>query len=247
MTRILIVNPNTTQAVTGVVLTEARRGLDASVALEAVTGTFGASIVSTEAENVLAASSALDLLARHHPGFDAAILAISFDTGAFPARILLPIPVVGITEAAIHTACLLGRRFGLVVLGRVSLPLYEDLVERIGLVSRLGAIETVSVSSAADYLDRSIIDRGIEDAVQRLADRGVDVAVVCGAAVAGIAHRLRDRAPILVLDGVAPAIAQARALAGLRLGTPRRTARLAAGTPPMGIGPELASLLEGSS
>lgn len=247
MTRILIANPNTTKAVTDVVLAEARRGLDASVTIEAVTGSFGASLVSTEGENVLAACSALDLLARHHAGFDAAILAISFDTGAFPARTLLPIPVIGITEAAVHTACLLGRRFGLVVLGRVSLPLYEDLIARIGLTARLGAIETVEVAAAADYLDRSVTDRGIAEAVQRLADRGIDVAVVCGAAVAGIAHRLRDRSPILVLDGVAPAVAQARALAGLRVGAPRRVTRLAAGTVAMGIGPELASLLEGSS
>lgn len=244
MTRILLVNPNTTQAVTDVVLAEARRTAGPGVELEAVTSEFGASIVSTASEEVVAAHAMLELLAAHHAGFDAAIAAISFDSGVFAARTLLPLPVVGITEAALHTACLIGRRYGLVVLGTSSLPLYEDLVDRIGLRARLGAIEAVEVASRSQYLDRALMDRAILEAVERLAARGgIDVAVICGAAVAGVAHRLAARAPLPLLDGVAPALAQAEALARLKPRAPTPPQRLASDAPPRGIGAALGLLL----
>ncbi|HSI41933.1 MAG TPA: aspartate/glutamate racemase family protein [Xanthobacteraceae bacterium] len=248
MTRILFVNPNTTEAVTQTVLAEARRCAGPDIAVEGVTGRFGATIVSTEAENTIAAHATLDLLANHHAGFDAAVVAMSFDAGVFAARTVLPIPVVGITEAALHTACMVGRRFGLVVLGTVSLPLYADLVERIGLKGRLAAIEAVELASVAGYLDRAGVDEAIAAAVQRLEARGgVDVAVVCGAAVAGVAHRLRERVALPLLDGVAPALAQAEALARLRLRPPNRLPRLAAGAPPLALSPALARLIDGAS
>jgi allantoin racemase len=247
MTRLLVVNPNTTQAVTAAVLAEAARCARAETEIVGVTGTFGATIVSTEPENAIAAHTALDLLATHHAGFDAAIVAMSFDAGVFAARTLLPIPVVGITEAALHTACLVGRRFGLVLLGAVSLPLYNDLIDRIGLSGRLGAVEIVEVASAAAYLDRSVVDTLVEDAANRLAVKGVDVVVLCGAALAGIAARLKDRLTVPVLDGVAPALAQAEALAGLGLRPRRPSRRLAKGEPTIGLSVALAALIDGSA
>ena len=90
------------------------------------------------------------------------------------------------------------------VFGAVSLPLYTDLVDRIGLASRLGAIDVVDLASASAYLDRPMVDGLIAQAATRLADKGVDVVVVCGAAVAGVAERLKSKLPVPVLDGIAP-------------------------------------------
>ena len=247
MTRLLIVNPNTTQAVTASVLAEGRRCARVGTELVGVTGKFGVTIVSTEAENVIAAHSALELLANHHAGFDAAIVAMSFDTGVFAARTLLPIPVVGITEAALHMACLLGRKFGLVILGAVSLPLYMDLIARVGLASRLGATDVVELASAAAYLDRAAVDGLVAQAAMRLASKNVDIVVVCGAALAGVADRLKTQLPLPILDGVAPAIAQAEGLASLGLLLRRSAHRLAKGDSTIGVSPALANLIDGSA
>ena len=227
-------------------LAEARRAAAPETEIEAVTSAFGASIVSTEAENLIAGHAALDLLAAHSVGFDAAVVAISFDTGVFAARALLPIPVVGITELALYMACLLGRRIGLVTFGAQSLALYQDLIDRIGLSTRIGAMETIEPASTASYLETSEMDRGIEAAALRLAARGVDVVVVCGAATAGIADRLKRRLPLPILDGVAAAVAQAQSLAALAPSLNRRVSRLAAGEPLKNLGPHLTALLDGS-
>ena len=75
----------------------------------------------------------LDALAANVAGYDAAILAISFDTALLGARQIVPVPVLGMTEASLLTACLLGRRFGLISFGQSSAGMYRDLVQRAGL------------------------------------------------------------------------------------------------------------------
>ena len=102
----------------------------------------------------MAAHAALDLLATHADGYDAAVIAMSFDAGVVAARRLVGIPVLGITEAALHTACLLGRRFGMIVAGAVSVPLYLDLIDASGVRGRLVGLEVAEIGSVEAYLDR---------------------------------------------------------------------------------------------
>lgn len=125
--RIALVNANTTQAVTDTVVAEARRHAAPGTEIIGVTAAFGVGIVSTEAGNTVAGHAALDALARlaapaTNPAVDAAVLAISFDTALAAAQELMPWPVVGMTAAALHTACLLGPRFGLVTFGSGAVP-----------------------------------------------------------------------------------------------------------------------------
>jgi allantoin racemase len=115
--KLLLVNGNTTQAVTERVVAEARRCGAPGTEVTGATARFGVSIVSTEAENDISAHGVLDVLSETYAGHDAAILAISFDTALIGARQIVPIPVIGMTEAALHTACLLRRRFGLISFG----------------------------------------------------------------------------------------------------------------------------------
>jgi allantoin racemase len=122
--KLLLVNGNTTQVVTDRVVAEATRCAAPGTAITGVTARFGVGIVSTEAEEVIAGHAVLDALAANFTGHDAAILAISFDTALLGARQIVPIPVIGMTEASLLTACLLGRRFGLISFGQSSRAMY---------------------------------------------------------------------------------------------------------------------------
>ncbi len=95
----------------------------------------------------------LDLLAEHHARFDAAILAISFDSGLFAARDLVPIPVIGMTEAALQAAAADGEPVGVVLFGEASLPLYEAHFARLPEGRAIRAIRVVKITSVATYLD----------------------------------------------------------------------------------------------
>jgi allantoin racemase len=241
--KLLLVNGNTTQAVTDRVVAEATRCAAPGTAVAGVTARFGVDIVSTEAEEEIAGHAVLDALAVNFAGQDAAILAISFDTALLGARQIVPIPVVGMTEASLLTACLLGRRFGLISFGHSSRWMYLDLVRRAGLSQRMASFETIELSNSATYLSEGGQDAAVIDASGRLIAAGADVVVVAGAAVAGIAHRLRAHVSVPLLDGIACAVGQVETL--VRLGLRQRVAvpPLTGGSATIGIDPALSQLL----
>jgi allantoin racemase len=244
--RLLIVNPNMTQAVTDRCVAEARRVARPGTEVAGVTATFGISIVSTEAEHAVAGHAALELLAEHGGDCDAAVVAMSFDAGVAAGRRLLAVPVLGITGAALHAACLVGRRFGMIVSGRMSVPMYLDLLDASGLRERMAGMEVVEVGSVAAYLDHGALLEALGQAAGRLAERPeIEAIVLCGAATAGMASALQPGVAVPLIDGVAAATVLAEALVGLGV-RPRVPMRaLAAGQAPVGLGPGLQGRLGG--
>lgn len=233
--KLLLVNGNTTQAVTDRVVAEATRCAVPGTAITGVTARFGVGIVSTEAEEAIAGHAVLDALATNFTGHDAAILAISFDTALLGARQIVPIPVVGMTEASLLTACLLGRRFGLISFGQSSRAMYSDVVQRAGLSQRMAAHETIDMTNSAAYLREGAQDAAVIGAAGRLIAAGADAVVVAGAAVSGIAHRLRAQLPVPLLDGIACAVGHAEMLVRLGLQQRAAAAPLTGGSTAIGI------------
>lgn len=199
--RILAVNPNTSTGVTETFVREARRIAPDGLVIDGVTGRFGARIVSTEAENIIAAHSALDLVATHAADYDAVILAISFDTGLRGVAEMLSVPVIGITHAALDAARASARPVGVVLFGTVSQPLYARLIASYGVTPV--AVEIVELGSAADYLSPEKKDAAVTDACHALARRGAEAVVICGTAIVGMAARLADQVPVALHDGSA--------------------------------------------
>ena len=239
--RLLLVNGNRTDSVTNAVLAEARLAASADTELTALSAAFGADIVFSHAENTIAGHAVLDCLARHHAGYDAVVLAISFDSALAGARELLPIPVLGITESALLTACQLGRRIGVVTVGQVSTGLYREVFEKSGVMARIAAIGTVDLASAGEYLSPQEFDaRVVAEAKRLVVHDSVDVVVACGAALAGVARRARDAVGVPLVDGVGAAVRQAEALVH---GSYRPRQRPPGPRSTMtGISPELAAL-----
>lgn len=243
--KLLLANGNTTQAVTDLVVAEAIRCAAPGTSVTGATARFGVSIVSTEAENDIAAHAVLDLLAATWPGHDAAILAISYDTALASARQILPIPVIGMTEAALHTACLLGRRYGAISFGGGSRGMMLDVVARTGLAGRMVAMEIIEPAGTAEFLRAGALDDAICETAVRLAAGGAEAVVVCGAAMAGVGHRLQPRVAVPLLDGIGCAVRQAEALVRMSLPPRAPLRRMAAGAPLTGVSPELAARLDG--
>jgi allantoin racemase len=242
--KLLLANGNITQAVTDLVRVEALHHVRPDTEVTAVTAAFGVPIVSTDLENTIAGHAVLDALATHAAGHDAVVLAISFDTALVAARQLLDIPVVGMTEASLHTACLIGQRFGLITFGAASRSLYVDLVHARGLAGRMAACLSIEVASVDAYLQPAAFDQIVLDAAASLVkDHGADVVVVCGAAVAGIARRIQPRIGVPLLDGIGCAVRLAEMLADLSPVKMPTGHRIAAGMQPKGLSAGLTSRL----
>jgi Asp/Glu/hydantoin racemase len=245
--RILMINPNTSTSVTDRIAATARDAASAGTQILAVTATTGVPYISTRAEAQIAGRAVLELLAEHAPGCDSAVVAAFGDPGLGGARELSPIPVVGMAEAAMLTACMLGRRFAIVTFAAALGPWFREIVDYHGLTGRLAGIRTLdgsfaSVATVQDEKEALLVDL----ACRAVAENDADVVILAGAPLAGLAMRVADRIPVPVVDGVAASVRQAETLAALK---PRKattgTFRKPDLKPSTGLPPALTSWISG--
>lgn len=241
--KILLVNPNLTQAVTERVLESAQAAARPGTHFQAVTGSFGPVVIGSRAENALAAHGVLELVAKHGPGCDAVVLAVSLDTAAWACRELLDVPVVAMTEAALHTAALLAPRFGVLTYGRRLGPVYRELVEGCGLAGRLSGVGTVEVTPQQTFTDPDFVLAAVRQGALDLVEGGAECVVLAGAAMAAMAPLLQADVPVPLLDGVACAVGLAEMLAHQRWPRPRLgSVSPTGGREVRGVSPELQRL-----
>jgi len=244
--KILLLNPNTTAEVTGLLYAAGIRAASGGTELVAVTAKRGVPYIATRAEVQIGGAIALEMLAEAGSGFDAAIIAAFGDPGLFGARELFSFPIVGLAEAAMLTACMVGRRFSIVTFSRTLTPWYQECVAMHGLEARCAGIRALDES----FRSISDVQAEKEDLLVRLANLAVeqdeaDVVILSGAPLAGLADKVKDRIPVPVIDPIAAAVRQAESLAALK---PRKavagTFRRPRPKPTTGLAEPLAAVIE---
>ncbi len=242
--RILLGNPNTTAAITEMMAAAARVVAAPGTEIKPATTPFGARVIGTRTEMAIGEYASLELMAAQSGDCDAAIIGASIDSGLRAVREMLAIPVLGITEAALHTACLLGGRFGLVTMSARSAVTTREMVEGYGLASRLAGIACVAASPADVVADPDAALAGLADAANRLVTEDfADVVVMIGAVMAGMPARIQERVAVPVIEGVSCAVLLAESL--VRLGAPKPQGGSYGRLPPRevsGVGAALAAM-----
>ena len=215
--RILLLNPNTTEAVTRRMHQAAAKVASAGTTLVPLTAIRGVPYIASRAEAQLGGTIALEMLAEHHCDADGAIIAAFGDPGLLGARELFDIPVVGMAEAAMLTACMLGSRFVIITFAAALRPWYRECVAMHGLDGRCAGIRALDgafthISEVQDEKD----DLLVELANRAVAETEADVVIFSGAPLAGLAERVKARIPVPVVDQVQAATKQIEALIALR-------------------------------
>ena len=220
--KILIVNPNTTASMTETIAAAACAAAAPGTEIAAVTSAMGPASIEGFYDEALAVPGLIEALLSVKDA-DAGIVACFDDTGLDAARSAAPFPVVGICEAALVTAGQLAKRIAVVTtLPRSIVPL-EDLVRRYGFAER--AMVTACNAAVLD-LEKPGSGAGekLRAEIARALDKGAEAIVLGCAGMADLARALSEEFNVPVIDGVAAAVKQAEALAGLRLTTSRRGA-----------------------
>jgi Asp/Glu/hydantoin racemase len=214
--RILLLNPNTSESVTDLLFAAGQQAAAPDTRLIPCTAPRGVPYIATRAEAQIGGAIALEMLAEQYSNVDAAIIAAFGDPGLLGARELFDIPVVGMAEAAMLTACMLGRRFAIVTFARALGPWYQECVEMHGLRKRCAGIRMLD----GEFRSISDVQEEKEALLVELANRAVqddeaDVVILAGAPLAGLAEKVRDRIPVPVVDQIAAAVKQAESLVTL--------------------------------
>lgn len=215
---ILLINPNTSEHVTQRLLLQAKLVVGESATIHAYTAQTGPAIISSRSENAIALAEMLRLAATHQIGHDVLVLGVSIDTGLMALREMLDIPVVGMAEAALVTASMLGGKIGCLTLGASMVPVYEELTASYGFVQRVSKWRAIEMSSAFSVtgVDPLVAKALIHACEQLVRQDGSDVIVLCGAVLAGYAQQISVAVGVPVVDPMQAAVLQALTVAQMQ-------------------------------
>lgn len=217
--RLLVINPNISDSVSALIEAEALRSASPATQITMLTAGFGVAYIETRFEALIGAYATAQLACEHHAGHDAVIVAAFGDPGLAGLREVMPVPVLGMSESALASACLLGHRFSIIAISQRIQAWYREVVESHGLIGRLASIRALDRPLAgigsvqADHLDalRALCERAV-------AEDGAEVIVLAGAPLAGLARALAGQLPVPVVDGVSSAVRHAETLVALQPG-----------------------------
>lgn len=227
--KILLLNPNMTQAMTDNMAAVARAAVGDTVEIIPVTAKRGFPYIASRAEAQIAGSLVLEMIAEHEQDADAVVIAAFGDPGVVGARELFDLPIVGMAEAAVMTAALLGETFAVVTFSPLMTRWYAECVLSTGLKDRFRGVHTPEVPPAQlgdvqTVLREDLITLATDAAAQHHAD----VIILGGAPLAGLAPDVAAQVPAILVDPITAAVLQAISLAQM---SPRSITRNRANKP----------------
>lgn len=218
--RILIVNVNTSEAITEAIARQARAVAAPGTEIIGLTPYFGAESVEGNFESYLAAIAVMDRVLAYDGPYDAVIQAGYGEHGREGLQELLNVPVVDITDAAASTAMYLGHAYSVVTTLDRTVPLIEDRLKLSGLADRCASVRAsgmavLELEAEPERALEAIVEQA-EKAVKE--DKAEVICLGCGG-MAGLDEKIRQRTGVPVVDGVSAAVKIAEALVQLGLST----------------------------
>ncbi len=219
--RILVVNPNTTAAMTDKAGAAARAVAAPGTEIVAVNPAQGPVSIEGYYDEAFSLPGLLEEIAKGEAeGFDGYVIACFDDTGLDAARALVRAPVVGLCEAACHMASLIAGSFSVVTtLGR-TVPALERLIRHYGFANHCRRVRASEVPVLALEDPASDARRLIEAEIALAIEEDRAEAIVLGCAgMADLANELGEKFGLPVIDGVVAAVKLVEGLHALGLGT----------------------------
>ena len=214
--RILVINPNSTQAVTDGIdrALDPLRLADGPV-FECVTLAEGPPGIQTQRDVDGVIGPLTRLIASREQDCDAFVIACYSDPGLYSAREVTRKPVLGISECGVLTALTLGHRFGVIAILAGSIPRHLRYLGAMGVTDRLAAELPVGlqVTELADA--GRTRERLIATGRQLVESHGAHVIVMGCAGMAQYRKALEDAVGVPVVEPTQAAAGMA--LAQVRL------------------------------
>ncbi len=216
----MVVNPNSSETVTGAIMESARRAAAPGTELVPVTTKGGTRNIDSGFADYLSGAymirTCLDAAAMHRP--DAIVLAGFGRVGIDALKEALTMPVVSISEASMAMACLLGHRFTTLTMLRQFIPYQEDLVRLYGFEAKCASVRAININVEECVTDRERTLRELTEQIRQIvAEDRTEVVILACAGLCGYDTELSRLSGIPVLDPVAVAVKVAESFVGLGL------------------------------
>lgn len=236
---LLLLNPNSTPSMTTSMLNSLSTTLPTSIEITGYTAPIPSpSAIESATDAILSTEACLRDLAKHSApnnetirNFDGILVACFSKHPLIDAlRELYDVPVIGIMEASLYVARMLGGRFGIVATGPRSKILQDDAVRAYGLehfyvgseVTYLGVLELESKP-------REEVAKRIGVCSKKLVSNGADVILLGCAGMTELGRAAKDavreedgRRLVNVVDGVEAGVMVLAGLVGMSVPTSKK-------------------------
>ncbi len=208
--RILVVNPNCTEAVT--------RGIDEAVeplrlaggpAIDCVTLKEGPPGIETQQHVDGVVAPLLALVSQKERQYAAFVIACYSDPGLHSLREATKKPVLGISECGILTALTLGQKFGVLAILRRSIPRHLRYIGALGVSARLAAELPIDLGVTELSDEKKTFGRMAEVGRALRDEHGADVLVMGCAGMARYRKPLQEAVGLPVVEPTQAAVAMA--------------------------------------
>ena len=178
--KILLINPNTSRDTTAMMVAIARSCVADGIVVTGATATRGPPMITTPAALAAAAVEVVEIGIREAAGVSGIVVGAFGDPGLETLQRNVPIPAVGICEAAMIDAAAGGRRFGVAT---VTPDLAAPITERardLGLLHLFTGIRLTPGDPLALAADPLRLQQHLAEAVARCFDDDHAEAVIIG-------------------------------------------------------------------
>jgi len=207
---ILVINPNSTEAVTrGIDEACAPLRIPGGPAIECVTLKEGPPGIETQQHVDGVVSPLLSVIKKNEKSSSAFVIACYSDPGLHSLREATKKPVLGISECGILTALTLGQKFGVIAILQQSIPRHMRYMGALGVMDRLAGERPVGLRVTELSDSEKTFARMVEVGTALRDTDGASVVVMGCAGMARYRKPLQDAIGIPVVEPTQAAVAMA--------------------------------------
>lgn len=218
--KILVLNPNSSEIVTDVIMKSACKRAASTTELIRLTNPEGTKNIDCGFADYMSTHSHMAACIAKVKEIkpDAVILAGFGNVGVFALKEALDIPVISISEATMAVACLLGHKFSTVTMLKQFIPYQEDLIRLYRFNDKCASARAININVERAAIDREATLAELKEECLRVArEDGAEAIILACAGLCGYEDELTELCGMPVLDPVVVAVKVAEMMVEAKL------------------------------
>ena len=221
--KILVINPNSSPAMTADIDRCAKAFANGEFQVDTVLTPGAPPYIDTYQDAALACPGMMQIVRENEEAYDAFVVACHCDPNLDVLKEMTDRLVVGIGEASMKMATMLGHRFSVISVGSRSTPIKEEVIRRYRLEGCAGPVRAPEDGLASCREEELFLDA----AKKAIEEDMAEVIVLGCAGMCGLDKTMEKALGVPVLDGVTCALILASGMvkAGIATSKKRRYAK----------------------
>ena len=204
--KILVVNPNSSEIVTEVIIRSAKRKIvNPNTEIIPLTNYRGTKNIDCAFGDYQSTWSLIRAILKKVEEIkpDAVVLAVFGNVGIFALKEALDIPVLSISETSQTVACLMGHKYTVLTAMRQNIPLQEDLVRLYRLENKCASVRAIDVNVEKCVTEKEKTLNGLKEEILKIVEQdGAEVIILGCAGLCGYDEELQELVNLPVIDPV---------------------------------------------